>query len=83
MEASVHQITPAVRVHREDMAAVHCNMLPAALTVNTAVPWATRVMSVLTHVHASTLYVPTRIACAHWIPHAACVYRESMAAVLI
>ena len=83
MEASVHQITPVVRAHREDMAAVHCNMLPAVLTVNTDVPWATHVMSVLTHVHVSTLYVLTRIACAHWIPHAACTHRESIAAVSV
>ena len=83
MEVSVHQITPAVQAHREDMAVVHCNnMLPAAVTVNTAVPWASHVISVLTHVHVSTLYVLTR-ACARWIPHAACMHREVMAAVPI
>ena len=79
----MHQITPAVRVHREDIAVVHCKMLPAALMVNTAVPWATRVMSVLAHVHVSTLYVPTRIACVRWIPHVACMHRESMVVVSV
>ena len=82
MEASAHLTIPAVQVHRVAMAAAHSKMLPAALTVNTAVPWATRVMSVLTHVHASTLYVPTR-ACARWVTHAACMHQEVMAAVPI